>query len=314
VAVTKGAGLCVGVSRYDDRGLVPLPDAALGAQEILKAFDAKLVRGMRLLTDPGSNGDLFLALQRVMQEAQGGSLVLYFAGHALRRGSDLLLAVRESEVEGTRGCVPWGDVADMVKRAGIVEGLVLLNLDQPAGAPPLELSAGKATVMGSVRRYDAGAGNRQLRGYADAVLAALKQPALQVEPFLNEGKLDADGLGRCLAARASAVAAHTRFASTASGSLVLRDLSAELEAAKARAAAPPAPVVEAPPQPPEPEPVPEAVIEAPPEPPAPEPVPAIEPVLAPLPVAALASPRPSKMPYVLIAAAILAAVLYALLR
>ena len=33
VAVTKGDGLCVGVSKYDDRGLAPLPDATTTAQE-----------------------------------------------------------------------------------------------------------------------------------------------------------------------------------------------------------------------------------------------------------------------------------------
>lgn len=311
MAVTKCAGLCVGVSKYDDRGLAPLPDAAGTAQDILGAFDPTCISGLRLVVDPRSNGDLFLAVQRAAQDAQGGSFVLYFAGHALRRGTELLLAVRESEIDGARGCVPWVDVEDMIRRAGVADGLVLLNLDQPPGAPPLQLSAGKAVVMGSVRRYDSATANKQLRAYADTLLAALKQPASAVEPFLSEGKLDANGLGRWLAARAPAAAVHTSFSVPSSSSLLLRDLEDGLVAAKKAAAA----------RPTEPAPEPVAVVTAAPaevpapaEPPPPEPVPVVAPEAAPLPVAALAPRRPARWPILLVAAAIVAAVLYELMR
>ena len=182
----KAAGLCVGVSRYGDRALAPLPDAATSAQEIQKAFESRLVPGVTVMLDPRDNGALFVALERSMHESQGETFVLYFAGHALRRGSELLLAVRDSEVEGAKGCVPWSDVQAMLKRE-VKNGLVVLNLDQPPGSPPAALGTSKVAVMGSLRSYDARSANGSLRSYADVVLGALRSPAEDLGPYLTEG-------------------------------------------------------------------------------------------------------------------------------
>ena len=282
--MANGAALCVGVSKYNDRGLAPLPDATLSAKEIQKALDAKVFPASTAILDPGSNGDLFLKLQKAAGEAKGGAFVLYFAGHALRRGGDLLLTTRDTELEGTKGCVPWSDVRGMLKREGIVAGVVLLNVDQPAGSGRPQLDGGPVAVMGSLRTYDAGGGNASLRSYADAVLAILQRPSAEIESFLNDGVLDAVGLNKYLAAKAPASAAHASF-STPDRAAVIRDfappaalsmrgsslplpptspakLVIAMPAASTAPAPPPAPEPP-PPAPPAPEPIPEPAKEAP---------------------------------------------------
>ncbi|HEX3345393.1 MAG TPA: hypothetical protein VHS09_12505, partial [Polyangiaceae bacterium] len=208
----NGAALCIGVSRYNDRGLVALPDAAVSAREVQKALDTRVFPGSTAIVDPGSNGDLFLKLQKAAGEARGGTFVLYFAGHALRRGGDLLLTTRDTELEGTKGCVPWSDVRGMLKREGIVTGVVLLNVDQPVGSGRPQLDGGPVAVMGSLRTYDAGGANASVRAYADAVLAVLQRPAAELEAFLTDGVLDAAGLNKYLAAKAPPSASHASYA------------------------------------------------------------------------------------------------------
>jgi hypothetical protein len=217
----KAAGLCVGVSKYGDRALSPLPDAASSAQEIQKAFESRLVPGVTVMLDPRDNGALFVALERSMRESHGETFVLYFAGHALRRGNELLLAVRDSELEGARGCVPWSDVQAMLKRA-VKNGLIVLNLDQPPGSPPAALGTSKVAVMGSLRSYDARSANASLRGYADVVLAALRSPAGDLGQYLTDGLLDSNGFGKYLAERAPTGASHKVY-SVSARTIVLRD-------------------------------------------------------------------------------------------
>jgi len=349
----NGAALCVGVSKYNDRGLVPLPEAAVSAREIQKALDTRVFPATATIVDPGSNGDLFLRLQKAAGEARGGTFVLYFAGHALRRGGDLLLTTRDTELEGTKGCVPWSDVRGMLKREGIATGVVLLNVDQPAGSSRPQLDGGSVAVMGSLRTYDAGGANASIRGYADALLAVLQRPAAEIESFLTDGVLDAEGLHKYLAEKAPASAPHASF-SKPDRPAVIRDFAppAALSMRGSALPSPPTPtpvvkpVVEVPvaaappppPPPPAPEPAPEPTpapapeVEHEPEPPveakaepeaaAPAPASEPEPVSPPKPAAARAlalEHRPpqstSMLTYALLAAAaIVAAIVYALLR
>jgi hypothetical protein len=222
--VTNGAALCVGVSRYNDAGLVPLPEAAVSAREIQKALDARLLPATAAIVDPASNGDLFLRIQKAAGEARGGTFFFYFAGHALRRGGDLLLATRDTELAGAKGCVPWSDVLGILKREGVAGGMALLNVDQPVGAARPQLDGGSVAVVGSLRTYDAAGANASLRGYADVVLAALLRPAADIETFLSDGVLDAGGLHRYLAARAPRTAPHASFSMPAQPAL-LRDFA-----------------------------------------------------------------------------------------
>ena len=238
--MANGAALCVGVSKYNDRGLAPLPDATLSAKEIQKALDSRVFPASTAILDPGSNGDLFLKLQRAAGEAKGGAFVLYFAGHALRRGGDLLLTTRDTELEGTKGCVPWSDVRGMLKREGIVAGVVLLNVDQPAGSGRPQLDGGPVAVMGSLRTYDVGGGNASLRSYADSVLAILQRPAAEIESFLNDGVLDAAGLNKYLAERAPASAPHASY-SMPERPAVLRDFAPPAAMSMRGSALPPQP-------------------------------------------------------------------------
>jgi hypothetical protein len=312
----NGAALCIGVSKYNDRGLVPLPDAAVSAREIQKALDTRVFPASTTIVDPGSNGDLFLKLQKAAGEARGGTFVLYFAGHALRRGGELLLTTRDTELEGAKGCVPWSDVRGMLKREGIVTGVVLLNVDQPAGSGRPQLDGGPVAVMGSLRTYDAGGANASIRGYADALLAVLQRPSAEIESFLHDGVLDAAGLNKYLAEKAPPSASHASF-STTERAAVLRDFAAPsplsmrgsaLPAQPAPSVVPKPSVVAAPPPPPPtpaPEPVaaavpaPEPVVAPAPEPvvaPAPEPEPAPAPAPAPEPEPAPAKPSPEVEP------------------
>src|SRR5579871_5769398 len=112
----KSTGLSVGATEYTDKKLLRCPAAAASAREVAEALDSKLVRGVRVLANPPTGDLLFTDVQRAVQEARGGSFFFYFAGHALRRGDDVLLAVGESEVEGAKGCVPLSDVLDIVRR------------------------------------------------------------------------------------------------------------------------------------------------------------------------------------------------------
>ncbi|HEY8089620.1 MAG TPA: hypothetical protein VIF09_17290 [Polyangiaceae bacterium] len=219
--------------------MAPLPDAALSARELQKALDPRVFPAASAIVDPGSYGDLFVKLQRAAQGAKGGTFLFYFAGHALRRGGDLLLAVRGSELEGAKGWVPWSDVRDMLKREGVAGGLVLLNVDQPAAGLP-QLGGGVVAVMGSVRTYDPGSANANVRGYADALLAVLQRPAAEIESFLNDGTLDASGLHKYLTERSPPGASHSSFSMPARPPMV-RDLAAP--AVSMRSSALPSPPV-----------------------------------------------------------------------
>ncbi len=299
----NGAALCIGVSKYNDRGLVPLPDAAVSAREIQKALDTRVFPASTTIVDPGSNGDLFLKLQKAAGEARGGAFVLYFAGHALRRGGELLLTTRDTELDGAKGCVPWSDVRGMLKREGIVTGVVLLNVDQPAGSGRPQLDGGPVAVMGSLRTYDASGANASIRGYADALLAVLQRPSAEIESFLHDGVLDAAGLNKYLAEKAPASASHASF-STPERAAVLRDFAAPSPLSMRGSALPPQPassvvpkpsVVAAPP--PAPEPAPALVLTPPPEPaPAPAPEPVAEPPVETKAEAEAPAPEPAPTP------------------
>jgi len=300
VTLTNGAALCVGVSKYNDRALAPLPDAGVTAREIQKALEPHLFPASSAIIDPGSNGDLFLRLQKAAGEARGGIFVLYFAGHALRRGGDLLLATRDTELEGAKGCVPWSDVHSMLRRERVSGGLVLLNVDQPAGMGPPQLGGGALCMLASLRTYDADTGNASLRGYADAILGALQKPAGELESFLKDGALDASGLHRYLSERAPPKALHATFSMPAR-SAVLRDFAGPALSRRG-SALPPAPTVASPPPP-----VPAAAVIAAPAPepvvapePAPEPakevVEEVAPPPEPEPEVAKAAPEPAAAP------------------
>ncbi|HEY5242978.1 MAG TPA: hypothetical protein VIJ22_15970, partial [Polyangiaceae bacterium] len=259
-----------------------------------------------------------------------------------------LLTTRDTELEGAKGCVPWSDVRGMLKREGIVTGVVLLNVDQPAGSGRPQLDGGPVAVMGSLRTYDAGGANASIRGYADALLAVLQRPSAEIESFLHDGVLDAAGLNKYLAEKAPPSASHASF-STPERAAVLRDFAAPSPLSMRGSALPPQPApsvvpkpaVAAPPPPPpapepEPAPAPEPASEpakpAPPEveppaeataeagAPAPAPEPAPEPLPPPPPGPALAieprppAPRSNITVMLLAAAAIVAAAVYMLLR
>src|SRR4051812_26929093 len=119
----KGAGLSVGTSEVHDPKLARCAAAATSAREVAEALDAKLVRGVRVIANPPTFDALYGELQKALREAKGGTFFLYFAGHALRRGDDLLLTVGESEVEGAKGCVSLADVIDLLRRASLAHAL-----------------------------------------------------------------------------------------------------------------------------------------------------------------------------------------------
>jgi hypothetical protein len=331
-----GAALCVGVSMYRDKELGVLPAASSSARDMEKALQGMFTKGVRLLADPPGIDDLFVGLQRAMRDARGGTLLLYYAGHTLRRGNDLLLTVGDSVVEGPKVCVPWSDIEDLLGRERVTQAVVLLNVDQPTDAP-LAIEKEGVCVMGSVRVHDRASANTKLRAYGEAVLEALRRPAAEVAPYLTDGKLDVGGLDRYLAERAPKTLGHRLVASGGEIDLVLRDLKAQLEAAKSQpAAAPPeAAPVEPVAAPVEPVAAPAEPVVAPAEPEAApaEPEAPVEPEAAPVeappkkkkkaplarteaPPAEIvpATPPPSRLPLILLVVAVVIAILYFLTR
>src|SRR4029079_10916805 len=113
--VVKGAGLSVGVTEYKDAKLERCKAAATSAREVADALDPKVVRDVRVIANPATGDTLFGDLQKAVGAAKGGAFFFYFAGHALRRGDDLLLAVCDSELEAKSGCVPLSDVLDIIR-------------------------------------------------------------------------------------------------------------------------------------------------------------------------------------------------------
>lgn len=300
-SASTGAGLCVGVEHYQDPKLGPLPAACASAREVADALDPKLVKGVEVMQDVATNDDLFRALQRTLRAARGGAFFFYFAGHALRRGDDLLLALGESEVLGAKGCVPWSDIEDLLKRERVARAVVVLNVDHEVeGAPKAPGVSAEIHVMGSLRVNEAAAANKQCRAYADALLAALSKPVGAA--YVEEGALDAEGLGRFLEATAPKLLVHKVFAARGERFELRHVASAAAEAAPSP---PAAPKEEAAPPPPREE----APSDAEEERPAP---PAAEPPLETVekPSAAITPAHASRMPYYLIAIAIAVALLY----
>jgi hypothetical protein len=230
----KGAGISVGVADYKDRKLCQCPAAAASAGEVASALDAKLVRRVRVITNPPDFDALFGEITKTARDAKGGTFFFYFAGHALRRGDDLLLAVTHSEHEGSKGCVPLSDVLDIVRRAQVQSSLVILNVDHPPSAAKSPSLGEGVTVIGSSRSYDARTADVRFKEYAGAVVAALRAPALELEPYLEDGLLNADGLARYLADKAPKAVKSEVFA-TSRERLVLRNIAEGLAAEKAAA-------------------------------------------------------------------------------
>lgn len=233
--VVKGAGLSVGVTEYRDAKLTRCPAASASAREVAAALDPAVMRGPRVLTDPATNDTFFDALQKTAREAKGGAFFFYFAGHALRRGDDLLLTVCDSELEGARGCVPLSDVLDILRKAPIERGIVILNIDLPhepkAKSPRFDDGI---LILGSSRIHEPASANARLDEYACALLQALRLPALEVEAYLDDGKLDGAGLARAIAAMAPKSVKPEVFAA-ATATFVLRELGAALVVERAAA-------------------------------------------------------------------------------
>ncbi len=231
----KAAGLSVGVTAYKDPRLTRCPAAAASARDVTEALDPKLVRGVRLLVDPATNDTLFDALQKAAREAKGGAFFFYFAGHAMRRGEELLLAVGDSELEGARGCVPLSDVLDILRRTPIERGIVILNIDLPhepkAMIPRFDDGI---LILGSSRVHEPASANARFDEYACALRQALRLPALEIEAYLDDGKLDGAGLARAVAAMAPKSVKPEVFA-TATATFVLRELGAALVVEKTAA-------------------------------------------------------------------------------
>ena len=143
----------------------------------------------------------------------------------------MLLAVRDTEVDGTRGCVPWSDVQAMLKR-DVRAGLVIMNVDQPAASPRADLGVTKVAVMGALRPYDERTSNASLRAYADVELSALESGPEDLAAYLTDGLLDSAGFARLLAERAPKAAGHASH-STSARTFVLRDFVPEIERASA---------------------------------------------------------------------------------
>jgi hypothetical protein len=294
----KGAGLSVGVAEYNDKVLSACPAALDSARDVARALNPDLVPEVRVVTNPPSADALFRDLEKTIRSARGGAFFLYFAGHALRREDEILLAAATSEFKEAKGCVPLSDIVNLLRREQVARALIILNIDQPPAATtkPPRVPEG-AAVIGSTRAFDPTSSNQRLRAFSNALLEALRRPAQELAPYLNDGRLDADGLGRYLLASAPKMLAPAVLA-TSSEVFVVRDLAAELAAAQAAAeakAAEPAKVEEPAP----------AKVE---EPKAPVAVkePAIE--KAPAPVA-LKEPA-SRAPYVLVIILIVAALIY----
>jgi len=294
--VVKGAGLSVGVAEYNDKVLSACPAALDSAREVARALNPDLVPEVRVITNPPSADALFKDLEKTIRSARGGSFFLYFAGHALRREDEILLAAATSEFKDAKGCVPVSDIVSLLKREQVARALILLNIDQPPAAttkPPRVMEG--AAVIGSTRAFDPTSANTRLKAFSSVVLEALRRPAQEIAPYLNDGRLDADGLGRYLLASAPKMLAPVVL-SKSSELFVVRDCAAELAAAQAAAEAKAA---EAPVR------IEEAAPAKAEEPKAPV---ALEPEKAPAP---LASSKPaSRAPYVLVIILIVTALLY----
>jgi hypothetical protein len=175
----------------------------------------------------------------------------------------------------------------LLRREQVARALIILNIDQPPAATtkPPRVPEG-AAIVGSTRAFDPTTSNSRLKSFSTIILKALRAPAQELAPYLNDGRLDADGLGRYLLASAPKMLAPAVLA-TSSEVFVVRDLAAELAAAQAAAEA--------------------AAAEAPPpEAPATVEEPAVEKAPAPL---ARKEPA-SRAPYLLLIVLIVAALLY----
>src|SRR5207237_1191239 len=106
----KPAALAIGASLYDDKKFAPLPSAAESARAIADKFDSRSIGHVEVTANPGRSDDLFVVISKAIHVARRGAFVLYFSGNVLRRDSELLFAVQDSEVTGTMGCVPLSDI------------------------------------------------------------------------------------------------------------------------------------------------------------------------------------------------------------
>ncbi len=344
----RRAALCIGVSRYSDARLSSLPAAGDSARAVGRAMENTLFGTSRVVVDPAGTFDLFDALQKAIHEARGGALFLYFAGFLLDRGGDPLLAVVSSDSARASDCVPWSDVLDLLQREKVARALVIFNVERTSAAPITKIAHPSLFVLTSARRHDPDMRDVPLRDYGTAVVAALKDTPTDVEAWLTEAMLDAEGLDRFLAEKAAKDAKHTRACGGASSAVVLRDLREALKKPEPPKPPPeppkpepkpepePPPVAEPPPAP-EPEPVAEPEVEKAPPPveepvasppleePAPEPAAIAEPEPkpeleapkeepAPLAAQAPAEPTPSRMPWILILLLGIALVLWWFLR
>jgi len=62
VTLVNGSGLCVGASRYGDRELVALPEAAQSAREMLKVLDRRVFPATASVIDPAHAGATYTSL------------------------------------------------------------------------------------------------------------------------------------------------------------------------------------------------------------------------------------------------------------
>jgi hypothetical protein len=217
------------------------------------------VETIHRLIDPGRSDDVFVALQKAARIAKRGTLIVYFAGHVLRRDKELLLAVGDSEVEEKLGCVPFSDVEETLLRELVSDAVIVLNVHSPAtgsGIPTLGRSG--ITVLGAAHGHDGGNVDQRIRSVGDAVTFALSGSAKSLRDQLTDGRLDTGALQKIISSHA-AVPAPERISLGNTSSLVLRDLREEIAKLDAEAAAEAAKQAAPPPaEPPAPEPKPKS--------------------------------------------------------
>ena len=147
-------------------------------------------------------------------DAVDGGLVLYFAGHARRRGDDVLL-----QVGG--GHLAWSEIAAAVTAARVARAFVVLNVDFPTAEEPPAIDV-DLDLLASTRAFDPRTAEARCRAFADAFLGALAGEPAELEPYAHEGRLDAGGVGRYVFAVADPVL-RVEILRVGSRPLVVRD-------------------------------------------------------------------------------------------
>lgn len=269
----KRAAICIGVAKH--RAFPELTQAVESTRAVARACGKTLFGPGTVVADPRTPIDVFDALTKAARNARDGTLLLYFAGFVTDRGGDLLLVVGDADPIEKRGCVPWSDIEDVLKRSFVKRTLVILNAETRGPAPLTAIKLPALIVSGAIRKHEPTCGDAELTAYAEAVVAAFQAKATSIAGMLSDGILESRGLDRALAR--DPMIGHTRLRD-ANIEIPIRDLRAELPK--------PEPIPE-----PEPKPIPEPEPEPKPEP-IPEPKPEPKPEPNPMPIAEQPTPEP----------------------